>query len=156
MGRNLKVSKADEPGKSDGQMNVQLKEKQRKRKSVRHEVVTDQNNSNVTVDGKAKKMKLSNDVPKSVKRRIDFSNVEDGDNNSQQVNNNSSVAQNMQIKKLTRSRVIQDKSKLTKGDKVVNEPSKPISGRVQWTKEFMDKIRRSNERHKVKEKSKKC
>ena len=81
---------------------------------------------------------------KSVKRKIDFLN-ESVASKSQQINNNATVREIKETKDL--------KQKV-----MVNEPiitrsriqSNPKADHVQWTQEFLNKVRRSNEKHKLK------
>ena len=96
------------------------------------------------------KIKENSTMKQSVKRRIDFSKEEENPKKSKviskrfgkgvQCNNNAT-----QAKMQTRSSLIDGKA--------VNEA---IPMRVQWTKEFMDKVRESNKKHQRLEKDDKA
>ena len=83
-----------------------------------------------------------NEMPKSAKRKIVFSGGKDRNDESQRNNN----ATNVKTKEVSvgeaRSRPVRKVNR--------NDRSSLESGQVKWTKEFLDRIKKSNERHKAK------
>ena len=120
-------------------------------------------------NAKATKIQKSKIGKGSVRRKIDFNDsqqVQENKNskvktneNEKQVNNNASLTRKLgEVKDRTRSKKGQEchveNVKDGKTVRVKSQPEKVESNRVQWTKEFMEKVRKSNERHNRKSKSK--
>ena len=112
-----------------------------------------ENDSNSRMAVKAKQTKINKD--KSVKRRIDFNENQTVETDMQENNNSTKINNKVLIPNVTKQKEIKTRSRSRTKSNLhkemgVNQGNSGISpgDRVQWTQEFLDKVRRSNERHK--------
>ena len=109
--------------------------------------------SNLNVAVKAKQPK-STQSTKSAERRIDFNENQEDDIDVQENNNSAKVSKQVQVPKVVVLREVKARSrgrtKSNVNNEGVNQGNSGISpgDRVQWTQEFLDKVRKSNEEHK--------
>ena len=112
--------------------------------------VRSNNGENMTVGKEADKSKQmpmkAKKVKKSVKHRIEF------DKSNEQDNNNASRAEVSGNAYVYRTRGMNNSHNLSNKNaaKTRNDCMFTSDSRVQWTREFMEKVRKSNEKHKQK------
>ena len=147
--RTKKAKVVNEPPKRNSEHNVvSVKENKRKRQN-------ESGSEKLTVE---KQPKLNVHQNKSVKRKIDFDEATKG---GKQVNNNATMVKvrskgsanesHKNVKSVASGKVLNDRSRFRSvGVKSTDIEEELSSNRVQWTKEFMDKVKKSNEKHKNK------